>query len=49
MSTHFVTKDAGKSFGEIALIHNKQRAASIYSLEDCVFATMDRSKHLYLY
>jgi cAMP-dependent protein kinase regulator len=42
MSTHFVTKDAGKSFGEIALIHNKQRAASIRTLDDCYFATMNK-------
>ena len=40
----------GMAFGELALLHNKPRAASIYTLEDTHFAIMnkrdfDRSMH----
>jgi hypothetical protein len=44
ISTHIALLEAGKSFGELALLHNKQRAASIKVVEDCYFATMDSSK-----
>ena len=30
------------SFGELALLHNKKRAASIFALEDTHFATMNK-------
>ena len=33
---------AGKSFGELALITNKPRSASIITLTSCFFAIMDK-------
>lgn len=42
ISTHIALLEAGKSFGELALLHNKQRAASIKVVEDCYFATMNK-------
>ena len=42
ISTEVAKLGDGKSFGELALLHNKQRAASIVTLEDTCFATMDR-------
>ena len=38
----FITIDDGKSFGEMALINNKPRGATILCKEDCHFAVMDR-------
>jgi CRP-like cAMP-binding protein len=35
----------GKSFGEIALIKNKPRQATIQCIEDCHFATMSQSDY----
>lgn len=35
--------DAGKSFGELALLTNKPRAATVTCLEDCDFATLDKA------
>ena len=32
----------GKSFGELALLNNKPRAATIIAIEDTDFATMDK-------
>ena len=32
----------GMAFGELALLHNKPRAASIYTLEDTHFAVMNK-------
>jgi CRP-like cAMP-binding protein len=40
-----VTLRSGKSFGELALIKNKPRAASIKCLEDCHFAVMNKSDY----
>ena len=37
------TLDAGKSFGELALIMQKPRAATIKCIEDTFFATLDKS------
>jgi len=42
VSTQVTVLDSGKSFGELALLHNKQRAASISTLEDTHFATMNK-------
>jgi CRP-like cAMP-binding protein len=36
---------AGKSFGELALIKNKPRAATIKCLEDCHFAVMSQADY----
>ena len=36
---------AGKSFGELALIKNKPRAATIKCLEDCHFAVMSKQDY----
>ena len=40
-----VILDVGKSFGELALIKNKPRAATIICRSDCAFAVMDRSDY----
>lgn len=37
-----VTLRSGKSFGEIALIKNQPRAASIKTIEECHFAVMSK-------
>ena len=37
-----VTMKSGKSFGELALIKNKPRAATIKCLENCNFAVMSK-------
>ena len=34
-------KGEGYCFGEWALIYKQPRAASVYTLEDCVFFTLD--------
>jgi CRP-like cAMP-binding protein len=36
---------SGKAFGELALIKNKPRAATIICLEDCHFAVMSKSDY----
>lgn len=41
-----VTLKAGDSFGELALISNKPRAATIYTREDCHFAVLTRTDYL---
>ena len=38
-----VTYEAGKSFGEMALIENRPRPDTIKCLEDCHFAVMLKS------
>jgi CRP-like cAMP-binding protein len=40
MFIEVVNLRAGKSFGELALIKNKPRAATVKCIEDCHFATM---------
>lgn len=40
-----VTLRSGKSFGELALIKDQPRAASIKTLEDCHFAVMNKSDY----
>lgn len=42
ISTEVAKLGDGKSFGELALLHNKQRAASIITLEDTSFAVMNK-------
>ncbi|CAI2358823.1 unnamed protein product [Moneuplotes crassus] len=42
VSTKVAEIDSGGSFGELALLHNKPRAASIITMEDSHFATMNR-------
>jgi CRP-like cAMP-binding protein len=42
MSTEVAKLDDGKCFGELALLHNKQRAASIITLQDTHFAVMNK-------
>ena len=37
---------SGKSFGELALIKNKPRAATIKCMEDCHFAVMSQSDYM---
>lgn len=39
------TMSDGKSFGELALIHNKPRAASIETLDDTHFAVMSKTDY----
>jgi CRP-like cAMP-binding protein len=41
-----VVLKAGDSFGELALISNKPRAATIYAREDCHFAVLSRTDYL---
>ena len=42
MMKDVLTLEEGKSFGELALLHNKARAASIMTLEDSHFAIMNK-------
>lgn len=36
---------SGKTFGELALIRNKPRAATVRCIEDCHFATLDKNDY----
>ena len=40
-----VSLKSGKSFGELALIKNKPRAATIKCSEDCHFAVMNKTDY----
>jgi len=40
--TEIKTLSAGESFGELALLDNKKRAASIVCKENCDFAVLDK-------
>lgn len=40
-----VTLREGKSFGELALIKNKPRAATIRCKDDCHFAVMNKADY----
>jgi len=40
-----VQLQAGQSFGELALINDKPRAATIMCLTDCYFAVIDKSDY----
>eukprot|EP00347_Sterkiella_histriomuscorum_P023290 403335214 len=42
----FLQLKTGKSFGELALIKNKPRAATIRCVEDCHFAVMSQSDYM---
>ena len=42
-----ITKlEEGKSFGELALINDRPRAATIMGLTDCHLATLDKQDYL---
>lgn len=41
----FTQLKAGKSFGELALIKNRPRAATITCIEDCHFAVMSKNDY----
>ena len=43
--SEFIALDSGKSFGEMALINNKPRGATILCKEDCHFATMGQEDY----
>lgn len=36
----------GQSFGELALLNDAPRAATIFCLSNCYFATLDKSEYL---
>ena len=36
----------GQSFGELALLNNAPRAATIFCLSDCYFATLDKEDYV---
>ena len=37
--------ETGGSFGELALISNNPRAASVVCIKDCYFATLDKTAY----
>lgn len=41
-NTHLKVYKSGESFGELSLLYNVPRAASITALEDCVLYKLDR-------
>ena len=43
--SEFISLDSGKSFGEMALINNKPRGATILCKEDCHFAIMGQEDY----
>ena len=40
-----VRLNEGKTFGELALIKNDPRAANIFSLTECYFATLNKTEY----
>ena len=42
MMYHVDTFRSGRSFGELALLNNTKRSATIVALEDCDFGILDK-------
>lgn len=42
-AAHLKTYEPGESFGELALLYNAPRAATILANEDCVLFSLDRA------